>query len=108
MAAFNMTLLEELGHQRDTTLGLADPRDSRFAAQVYSADAYTPRAVRSALASLASLNAYPTVSPTSKGGSDALARNPDSSSGSRLLGGATNDRVAMYMTVFYIAALYLI
>ena len=65
MAAFNVTLLGELGYNMSTTLGLANPRDPRFAAQDYTADAFTPEAVRRTLESLADLHAYPHVRPSS-------------------------------------------
>ena len=67
MAAFNVTRLAELGYDVNTTLGLANPQDSRFAARDYSADAFTPDAIRSRLASLINLHAYPTATPVIQG-----------------------------------------
>lgn len=57
MAAFNVTMLEELGYDVNQT-DLADPMDSRFAAQDYDAAAFEPDAIRKVVSSFASLNAY--------------------------------------------------
>lgn len=56
MDAFNVTLLSELGYEY--TSQFADPLDTKFAAQDYSAAAYSPAALTSAVLSLASLAPY--------------------------------------------------
>ena len=58
MAAFNVTLLKQLGYEFNQTVGFENPLDSRFKAQNYSDDAFAPDAVSSAVASLASLSKY--------------------------------------------------
>jgi FtsP/CotA-like multicopper oxidase with cupredoxin domain len=62
LAAFNVTLLESLGYDLNSTLNFANPMDTRFAAQKYNASAYTPDAISSAVESLASLGAYQAAS----------------------------------------------
>ena len=58
MDAFNVTLLEELGYRFNSTYDFTDPEDPRYAARDYSAAAYRPAAIQSAISSLGSLNAY--------------------------------------------------
>jgi bilirubin oxidase len=58
MAAFNVTLLEELGYDFNSTLGYDDPDGNDFAPVAFNADAYEDAAKRSAVRSLGSLNAY--------------------------------------------------
>lgn len=62
MAVMNVTLLESLGYDFNTTTGYADPDDASFVAQDYSDEAFAPAAVSSAVLSLASLNPYQSVS----------------------------------------------
>jgi expansin (peptidoglycan-binding protein) len=57
MAVMNITLLEALGYDTNTT-GYADPTDSRFAPKAYSDEAFTPDAESAAVLSLANLNPY--------------------------------------------------
>lgn len=56
MAAFNVTALEGLGY--DNVQGLADPTDSRFVAQWWSADAYEDNSIQSTISYLGGLGAY--------------------------------------------------
>jgi hypothetical protein len=58
MAAFNVTLLEELGYDFNSTHGYDDPEGNEFAAVAFNADAYDSEAKHSAVRSLGSLNAY--------------------------------------------------
>ena len=58
MDAFNVTALTGLGYEFDEVQSLNDPEDTRFAAQDYSDEAFTPDAVSSAVLSLASMAAY--------------------------------------------------
>ena len=57
MAVMNITLLEALGYDTNTT-SYADPTDSRFAPQAYSDEAFTLDAESAAVLSLANLNPY--------------------------------------------------
>lgn len=56
MASFNVTALENLGY--DNVQGLDDPGDSRFAAEDWSADAYSDDSIQGRLSWLGSLGAY--------------------------------------------------
>ncbi|KAL1304119.1 hypothetical protein AAFC00_000550 [Neodothiora populina] len=56
MAALNVTRLPELGY--DNVQGLADPTDSRFIAQDWSADVYSDASIQSTLTYLGGLGAY--------------------------------------------------
>ena len=58
MAAFNVTMLEALGYEFNSTISFSDPTDPRFAPQAYDAAAFAPDAISSRVASLASLNPY--------------------------------------------------
>ncbi|KAK3720182.1 hypothetical protein LTR37_004006 [Vermiconidia calcicola] len=58
MAAFNVTLLQELGYDVKDGVGFADPVDGRFKAQDYSDEAFAPDAIRSAFSAMATLNPY--------------------------------------------------
>ena len=62
MAVMNVTLLQQLGYDFNSTLGFVNPDDPRFIAQAYSDDDFTPDAVSSAVVSLAGLNAYQAAS----------------------------------------------
>jgi FtsP/CotA-like multicopper oxidase with cupredoxin domain len=57
MAAMDITLLEALGYDVNTT-GYADPTDPRFAPQDYSAEAFSLDAEGAAVVSLANMNPY--------------------------------------------------
>ena len=56
MAAYNVTALEGLGY--DNVEGLADPTDSRFAAQWWTQDAYSDSSIQGTLSYLGGLGAY--------------------------------------------------
>jgi bilirubin oxidase len=58
MAAFNVTLLEELGYDFESTQGYDNPDGTEFSAADFSADVYEDDAKHSAVRSLGSLNAY--------------------------------------------------
>ncbi|KAM0716075.1 hypothetical protein Q7P37_008589 [Cladosporium fusiforme] len=58
MGAFNVTLLEELGYDFESTLGFDDPESDKYSASDFSEDAYQDEARHSAVRSLGSLNAY--------------------------------------------------
>ena len=58
MAAYNITLIEDLGYDVDKLSEFADPMNPKFRPQDYSDKAYAPDAVSSAVAALASLNPY--------------------------------------------------
>lgn len=58
MAAMNISLLEDLGYDFNSTIGFSDPNDERFTAKDYDAAAFEPAGISSAVASLASLNPY--------------------------------------------------
>ncbi|KAK5126555.1 hypothetical protein LTR85_009489 [Meristemomyces frigidus] len=58
MDAFNTTKLASMGYEFGSTQQYSDPMDTRFAPQDYSDEAFSPDALSSAVASLASLNPY--------------------------------------------------
>ena len=58
MVNLNVTLLEGLGYDSEAGIDLADPLDPRYAPKDYSDQAFSPAAVSSAVAALASLNPY--------------------------------------------------
>ncbi|KAK5132087.1 hypothetical protein LTR08_000337 [Meristemomyces frigidus] len=58
MAAFNTTLLSEMGYDFGATQQFSDPEDPKFAAQDYSDEAFALPALTSAALSLANLNPY--------------------------------------------------
>lgn len=58
LGAFNVTFLESLGYDAEDAKQYGDPMNTRFAAQDYSDEAFTPNAISSAVVSLASLGAY--------------------------------------------------
>lgn len=58
MAAFNVTLLEALGYDLNSTVKFDDPMGTQFSAQNYSDEAFASAAVSSAVVSLASLYPY--------------------------------------------------
>lgn len=58
MGAFNVTLLEELGYEFESTQGYDDPYGTEFTAADFSENAYDSDAKHSAVRSLGSLNAY--------------------------------------------------
>lgn len=58
MAAFNVTLLTELGYDFNSTHGYDDPEGNEFSAVDFSANAYDDDAKHSVVRSLGSLNAY--------------------------------------------------
>jgi len=58
MAAFNVTLLEELGYDFESTQGFGNPESTEFSAVDFSAEAYEDDAKHSVVRSLGSLNAY--------------------------------------------------
>jgi bilirubin oxidase len=61
MAAFNVTLLEELGYDFESTQGYDSPDGAAFSAANFSAAAYGDDAKHSAVRSFGSLNAYQPV-----------------------------------------------
>ena len=61
MAAMNITLLEALGYDVNTT-GYADPTDTYFSPQDYSDEAFSSDAESAAVVSLANMNPYGDVS----------------------------------------------
>ncbi|OQO12633.1 hypothetical protein B0A48_02095 [Cryoendolithus antarcticus] len=61
MDVFNVTLLEEMGYDYNSTTSYADPEDTRFIATDYNDDAFSDDAVASAVNALANLNAYAPV-----------------------------------------------
>lgn len=58
MAAFNATVLSDLGYEFNSTQGFGDPSDSRFAAKEYDAAAFDDAARHEAVSSLATFDAY--------------------------------------------------
>jgi FtsP/CotA-like multicopper oxidase with cupredoxin domain len=58
MAAFNTTRLQELGYEYNSTMGFADPMDSRFRAKDYDVSAFTDEARREKVRKFGELNAY--------------------------------------------------
>lgn len=58
MAAFNTTLLRELGYDYNSTQGFSDPMDSRFTAKDYDVDAFNDDARREKVRMFGNLNAY--------------------------------------------------
>jgi bilirubin oxidase len=58
MAAFNVTLLEELGYDFESTQGYDNPDGTEYSAADFSDDAYGDEAKHSVVRSLGSLNAY--------------------------------------------------
>jgi hypothetical protein len=58
MGAFNVTLLEELGYDFESTQGYGDPESGEFSAVDFTADAYDLDAKHSVVLSLGNLNAY--------------------------------------------------
>lgn len=58
MAAFNVTLLEDLGYEFESTHGFDDPTGNEYSANDFSADAFQDSAKHSVVRSLGSLNAY--------------------------------------------------
>lgn len=58
MAAFNTTLLRELGYDCNSTQGFSDPMDSRFTAKDYDISAFTDEARREKVRMFGNLNAY--------------------------------------------------
>lgn len=58
MGAFNVTLLEELGYDFNTTTGFSDPMDERFRARDYDEAAFEPEAIQSVISSYAKMNVY--------------------------------------------------
>jgi bilirubin oxidase len=58
MAAFNVTLLEELGYDFESTQGYDNPDGTEFSAADFSDEAYGDDAKHSVVRSLGSLNAY--------------------------------------------------
>lgn len=58
MAAFNVTLLTELGYDFKSIQGYDDPEGNEFSAVDFSANAYENDAKHSVVRSLGSLNAY--------------------------------------------------
>lgn len=58
MAAFNVTLLNELGYEFNSTTGYSDPLAAKFVAQDYNDEAYTESAIISMINAFGNLNAY--------------------------------------------------
>jgi len=58
MAAFNVTLLEEMGYEFNSTTGYGDPLTAKFVSQDYSDEAYTESAIVSMIQVFGNLNAY--------------------------------------------------
>lgn len=58
MAAFNVTLLTELGYDFEDTQGFDDPQNKEYSAVDFTEEAYGEDARHSAVRSLGSLNAY--------------------------------------------------
>ncbi|KAH9825623.1 Multicopper oxidase [Teratosphaeria destructans] len=56
--AFNVTILNALGYDFNSSLVYSDPMDTRFHPQEYSESLYEPAAISSAIASLGSMNPY--------------------------------------------------
>lgn len=61
MAAFNVTLLEELGYDFESTQGYDNPDGSEFSAVDFSSEAFEDNAKHSVVRSFGSLNAYQPV-----------------------------------------------
>lgn len=61
MAAFNTTLLRELGYDYNSTQGFSDPMDPRFTAQDYDEAAFTDEARREKVRMFGNLQAYAAV-----------------------------------------------
>ena len=58
MAAFNVTLLEDLGYDFNTTIGFADPMDERFRSQDYEESDFSEAEIKKVISSYADLKAY--------------------------------------------------
>lgn len=58
MAAFNVTMLSQLGYEFNSSAQYDNPTDTRFVAQDYSAADFEPPAISAAVSSLAKLNPY--------------------------------------------------
>lgn len=58
MAAFNVSLLDELGYEFNSTTGYSDPLTPQFVSQDYSDDAYSESSIMSMIHAFGNLNAY--------------------------------------------------
>jgi len=58
MAAFNVTLLNELGYEFNSTTGYSDPLTPQFVSQDYSDDAYSESSIMSMMQAFGNLDAY--------------------------------------------------
>jgi len=77
MAAFNVTLLTELGYEFNSTHGYDDPEGNEFSAVDFSTNAYDNDAKHSAVRSLGSLNAYQPASALIAAQASYYAENAD-------------------------------
>ncbi|KAL1582192.1 hypothetical protein WHR41_09184 [Cladosporium halotolerans] len=77
MAAFNVTRLEELGYNFESTQGFDDPEGKKYSAVDFSADAYDYDAKHSLVRSLGELNAYQPASSIKAAQASWYAENGD-------------------------------